>query len=68
MDIQEIDIFIEKDGQVRLEVRGVKGPGCLTLTSELEKALGGDVSSREMRPDAYEIAEQDLHETERQGF
>ena len=68
MELQEIDIFIEKDGQVRLEVRGVKGPGCLDLTRDLEKALGGQVE-REMRPEAYEqIQEQQFNQNQqRQG-
>jgi hypothetical protein len=58
MELQEIDIFIEKDGQVRLEVRGVKGTSCLDLTKALELALGGEVSSRDMKPEAYEVNEQ----------
>lgn len=48
MELQEIDVFIEKDGQVKLEVRGVKGTTCLDLTKELETILGGEVISREM--------------------
>ena len=31
MELQEIDVFIEKDGQVRLEIRGAKGTQCLDL-------------------------------------
>jgi hypothetical protein len=58
MELQEIDIYIEKDGQVRLEVRGVKGTSCLDLTKALELALGGEVSSRDMKPEAYEVNEQ----------
>lgn len=54
MDLQEIDVFIEPDGSVRIEVRGVKGTACLDLTRELEAALGDQVESREMTPDAYE--------------
>ena len=40
MELQEVDVIIEKDGQVRIEVRGVKGPSCLDLTRGLEEALG----------------------------
>jgi len=68
MDVQEIDIFIDKDGQVHLEVRGVKGLGCLDLTKALETALGGDVTFREMRPEAYELAEQTQSEQQRNKF
>ncbi len=33
-------------------MRGVKGGACLDLTAGLEAALGGDVASREMTPEA----------------
>ena len=59
MELQEIDVFIENDGQVRVEVRGVKGTHCLSVTKDLEKALGGQVASREMTPEANEtVSEQ----------
>src|SRR5262249_29060563 len=35
MELQEIDVFIENDGKVRIEVRGVKGGACLDLTRNL---------------------------------
>ncbi|MBI3946289.1 MAG: DUF2997 domain-containing protein [Armatimonadetes bacterium] len=54
MDLQEIEVVIEKDGRVRIQVRGVKGEACLDLTRDLEAALGGQVESREMTPEAYE--------------
>ena len=56
MEIQEVDVFIDKDGKVRLEVRGVKGNGCLELTAELEQSLGGQIEAREMTPEAYDTA------------
>ncbi len=52
MDIQEIDVFVAPDGSVRLQVRGVQGRGCLTLTQGLEQLLGGEITSRQMRPEA----------------
>jgi hypothetical protein len=64
MELQEIDIYIEKDGQVKLEVRGAKGTSCLDLTRDLELALGGEVDSREMKPEAYES--NDLFQQEQQ--
>ncbi len=54
MELQEIEVYIDPDGQVRVEVRGVKGTQCLDLTRALELALGGQVLDREMRPEAYE--------------
>ncbi len=50
MDIQEIEITINKQGQVEVHVRGVKGKTCLELTRALEEALGGEVILREMTP------------------
>jgi hypothetical protein len=52
MEIQEIEVVIEKDGQVRLEVRGAPGTQCLELTKDLEAALGGQILSREMTSEA----------------
>lgn len=60
MEIQEIDVYIDKDGQVRIEVRGVQGGACLGLTADLEKALGGQIQSREMTPEAQEAVQNDL--------
>ena len=54
MNLEEIEIVIDKDGQVHIQVRGVKGTACLELTKDLEAALGGQVESREMTPEAYE--------------
>lgn len=54
MEMQEIDVIIEKDGQVRLEVRGVKGTSCLDLTRDLEQALGGEVEERQMTAESQE--------------
>lgn len=54
MDIEEVDVHIDADGQVRIEVRGVKGGGCRDITAPLETALGGDVVSREMTAEAAE--------------
>ena len=58
MDMQEIDVFIDNDGQVKVEVHGVKGMNCLDLTKELEAALGGEIEEREMHHEAYEEAEE----------
>ncbi|MEN6410225.1 MAG: DUF2997 domain-containing protein [Anaerolineaceae bacterium] len=54
MDLQEVEITIDKDGQVHAHVRGVKGQSCLEITRALEEALGGVVLSREMTPEALE--------------
>ncbi|HAZ45634.1 MAG TPA: hypothetical protein DDW76_30170 [Cyanobacteria bacterium UBA11369] len=56
MEFQEVDVFVEKDGSVRIEVRGVKGMSCLDLTQDLEAVLGGQIEAREMTLEAHEIA------------
>jgi hypothetical protein len=56
MDLQQIDVVIDPDGQVRIEVRSVPGPSCLDLTRELEAALGGQLVSRELTPEAQQAA------------
>jgi hypothetical protein len=54
MELEEVEVFIDPDGRVRLEVRGAKGKSCLELTAPLEQALGGQVEAREMTPEALE--------------
>ena len=65
MDVQEIDVFIEKNGQVQVEVHGVKGMACLDLTKELEEALGGEIEEREMHHEAYDEAGESVEERQR---
>lgn len=64
MELQEIEVFIEKDGRVRLHVRGVSGRQCLDLTQALETALGGQIESREMTPEADEVIHESEHDLE----
>ena len=59
MELQEIDVFIENNGEVKIEVRGAKGPHCLLLTSELEKILGGQVIKRDLTSEYSEQSAQD---------
>jgi Protein of unknown function (DUF2997) len=68
MQIQELDIFIDKEGKVNIEVRGVKGPSCLDITKAIEEALGGQIENREYKPDFYEEAEIGISEQQKQGF
>lgn len=56
MELQEIEVTIDKKGQVKLHVRGVKGQQCLDLTKDLEKVLGAQVVAREMTSEALEDA------------
>ena len=45
--IQEIDVYVQPDGTVKIEVRGVKGKKCLDITREIEEQLGGQIVQRE---------------------
>ena len=62
MELQEIDVFIEKDGQVKIEVRGVKGISCLDLTKDLETVLGSQTVAREMTPEADEVGQEQVQQ------
>lgn len=50
--MEKIIITFTDEGPV-IEVQGVKGPRCLVLTEDLEKALG-QVSDRERKPEFYQ--------------
>lgn len=54
MELQEIEVTIGKNGQVVVQVRGVKGQACLDLTKELEISLGNFVEKRNMTSEAGE--------------
>ena len=54
MKIEEIEVFIKDDGEVKYEVRGVKGKKCLDLTKDLETDLGGNILLREETSEMYE--------------
>ncbi|MEK6833175.1 MAG: DUF2997 domain-containing protein, partial [Nanoarchaeota archaeon] len=44
--MEEIKITITNEGQVVIEVNGVKGAACKELTKNLEKVLGDVVESK----------------------
>ncbi len=66
MEIQEIEVFIDAEGQVEVKVRGVKGSSCLEITRPLEEALGGEVELREMTPEAEETLSDEVQDRQRQ--
>jgi len=55
--LQEVEVIIEPNGEVRLEVRGVPGPGCLEVTRDLEVTLG-EVFERRMSAEAFDVAQE----------
>ncbi len=58
-EIQEIEVVIDKAGNVTLLVRGVKGKGCAELTGEVEQLLGGHVVEHETTDEYNEVGELD---------
>jgi hypothetical protein len=57
-EIQEIEVYVQPDGSVRIEVSGIKGKKCLDITKALEEALGGQVTARNHTGEFYEQEQQ----------
>jgi hypothetical protein len=53
MEMQELEITIDKEGKVQVAVRGVHGEGCLAITNNIENAVG-TVEEREYTAEYYE--------------
>jgi hypothetical protein len=53
MDMQELEIQVDRDGNVTVHVKGVKGEECLALTKSIEDALGR-VTDRSLTHEHYE--------------
>ena len=53
MEMQELEITIDREGRVQVQVKGVHGPACLSLTKDLESAVGV-VAERTCSPAYYE--------------
>ena len=57
MGKQEVRVIIDPNGDVRLDVRGVKGRDCLEITEDVIDALGGEVAERKLTEEAEEEPE-----------
>lgn len=55
MTKQEIEVTVDKQGNVSIEVIGGEGPSCMEETKDLEDKLG-IVESREKKPEYYKEA------------
>jgi prepilin-type processing-associated H-X9-DG protein len=64
--LKSLGCRLDENGQVQMIVRGVKGGGCLALTKKLEAALGNQVVSRQMPPEANESCPQVIGERRQQ--
>jgi hypothetical protein len=54
MDMQEIQVNINKDGKVSVSLQGVKGKACLDITKELETLLGNEIMDRKFKHEYYD--------------
>ncbi len=36
----EIELFISEDGELKVHIKGMKGPGCLKVLNSLAKGVG----------------------------
>jgi hypothetical protein len=53
MELQEVEIQIDCDGNVTLHVRGVKGEECTSITKSIEEALG-DIVERTLSGEFFQ--------------
>ncbi len=58
MEMQEMEITIDKEGRIHVKVNGAHGADCLAITKNLEEAAGV-VEERAFSPAYYE---QPVHE------
>ena len=45
-ELQEIEVVISPNGEVKVHVQGVKGKKCTDITKGMEELLGGNVIQR----------------------
>jgi len=57
MELQEIEVIINPNGQVSMHLSGVKGESCLAITRQLEESLGGKILQRDKTAEFYETAQ-----------
>lgn len=53
MESHEFDIIISPGGQVKIDIKGVKGPGCMEYAKLFQKLLG-EAQSVEQTAEYYE--------------
>ncbi len=49
----EIELFISDDGELKVHIKGMKGPGCLKILDSLVKEVGVE-KSRQLTGEYYE--------------
>jgi len=69
MSEERIEVTIDRNGNVSMEVIGVKGPKCQEITAPIVEALGGAVLEHRTTPEFYEqiLEEKELEEDQQQS-
>jgi len=49
----EIELFISEDGELKVHIKGIKGPGCAKILDSLAKEIGTE-KNRELTSEYYE--------------
>jgi len=53
-DKHEIELFISDDGELKVHIKGIKGPGCVKVLENLTKETGGQLTEKELTSEYYE--------------
>lgn len=53
-DKHEIELFISDDGELKVHIKGIKGPGCVKVLENLVKESGGQLTEKELTSEYYE--------------
>ncbi len=53
MDMQEVEIRVDREGNVAIHVQGIRGEECIRITKSIEEALG-DLTDRLLSGEFYE--------------
>ena len=59
--MREVTVDISTEGKVTVEVNGVVGPSCQSITDALKANLGGDVESDTKKPEFYAEESEEVH-------
>lgn len=51
---QEIELFIDDNGELKVHIKGIKGPGCTKVMNEIAKELGTTAVDVEHTSEFYE--------------
>lgn len=50
----EIEVFINEDGELKVHIKGLKGPNCLKALQDLNSRIGGQIKDKQFTSEYYE--------------